>query len=130
MTLRAYIILILAATVSCYLGLLAVVYFFDPTVSGSLSLVLFYLSLALALIGTFSLLGLFVRLIFTKDKLMFRKVITSFRQGIWLALLVCIALYLGKIKMLDWKYLILPIIAFTLLEIFFLSYKPKHNVKI
>lgn len=130
MTLRAYIILILAATSACYLGLLAVINFFNPNESGPVALVLFYFSLALALIGTFSLLGLFSRLIFTSEKLMFKKVITSFRQGIWFSLLICILLYLSKIKMLEWKYILVPIVAFVLLEMFFLSYKAKPNPNI
>ncbi|MCX6740250.1 MAG: hypothetical protein NTZ49_03415 [Candidatus Parcubacteria bacterium] len=130
MTLRAYIILILVATFSCYLALLAVIYFFNPSESGSVALALFYISLALALTGTFSLVGLLSRLIFTSEKLMFKKVITSFRQGIWFSLLICILLYLNKIKMLEWKYVIIPIIAFALLELFFLSYKAKPNLKI
>lgn len=104
--------------------------FFDPFAGGIGVLSLFYASLFLALIGTFALIGLIVRLIFTKDNLVFKKVTTSFRQGIWLSLLVCVSLYLNKFKILDWKYLLLLIFALAILEIFFISYKSKPSQKI
>jgi hypothetical protein len=93
---------------------------------GILILAFFYISLFLSLVGTLSLLGLFMRLFFTKDKLMFKKVVTSFRQAILFAILIIVALYLNSFEMFSWKYLIFLIIGLTLLEIFFISYKPKH----
>lgn len=130
MTLRSYFILMMIATAACYLALLAVIYFFDPNAGGVLALSLFYTSLSLALVGTFSILGLIVRLIFTNDKLVFKKVTTSFRQAVWFSILIGVSLYLNKINLLDWKYLILLIFAMALLELFFMSYKVKSKQNI
>lgn len=130
MTLRSYFILMILATIACYLGLAAVVFFFDPFSGGILALALFYASLFLALIGTFSLIGLVVRLAVTNDKLVFKKVTTSFRQGVWLACLIIISLYLSKIKLFSWSYLLPLILALTILEIFFISYKSKPSPRI
>ncbi|MCX6742797.1 MAG: hypothetical protein NT116_01015, partial [Candidatus Parcubacteria bacterium] len=67
---------------------------------------------------------------FTKDKLIFKKVTSSFRQGIWFSLLICVCLYLNSINLLIWKYVALLILALVLLEIFFISYKSKPSLKI
>jgi len=130
MSLKNYIILMLLATIACYLAFGAVVYFFDPFSGGILAVMFFYLSLFLALIGTLSLIGLFLRLFFSKDKLVFKQVVTSFRQSIWFALLILIILYLQKVDLLAWKNLIFLILAFAILELFFMSYKTKTSPKI
>jgi hypothetical protein len=118
------------ATIACYLALLAVIYFFDPFVGGWATLIFFYTSLFLALTGTFAIFGLLIRLIFTKDKLVFRKVIISFRQGIWLAIVVVVCLHLKSVNLLIWRNIIILIIALVLLEVFFISYKSKPSLKI
>ncbi|MBD3359915.1 MAG: hypothetical protein GF365_04390 [Candidatus Buchananbacteria bacterium] len=120
----------LLATIACLLAFLAVVYFFDPFAGGIWALLFFYLSLFLTLIGSFSVFGLFVRLIFTKEKLVLKKVIISFRQAIWFSLLIIISLHLKSLDLLAWKNIILLILAFTLLELFFMSYKTKPSLKI
>jgi hypothetical protein len=130
MSLRSYIFLMLLATIACFLAFFAVIYFFDPFVGGLWVLLFFYLSLFLALLGTFSILGLFVRLIFTREKLVLKKVLISFRQAVWFSLLVVISLHLKSIDLLAWKNIILLILAFTLLELFFMSYKTKPSLKI
>jgi len=130
MSLRSYIILMLITTVACYLAFLTIIYFFEPSVNNALVLILFYTSAFLCLIGTFSLLGLVLRVFFTSDQLIFRKVITSFRQSIWFALLIIISLYLKSKDLLIWRNIILLIFALALLELFFMSYKAKPSKKI
>ncbi|HDQ23003.1 MAG TPA: hypothetical protein ENN28_03475 [Candidatus Uhrbacteria bacterium] len=130
MSLRNYIILMVLATAACSLSFFAVIYFFDPFESGFRALFFFYTSLFLALIGTFSILGLFLRLIFTKDNLVFKKVIVSFRQSIWFAFLIIISLHMLSSQLLGWKNLIILVFAFTLIELFFISYKPKKKQRI
>ena len=130
MSLRGYIILMLFATLACYIALGAVIYFFDPNAGGVFALIFFYASLFLALIGTFSLLGLFLKMFFTHDKLIFKKVITSFRQGIWFSLLFVVSLILWRANLFLWQNILLLIFGLTLLELFFMSYKSKPNAKI
>jgi len=130
MSLRGYIVLMLLATIACYLAFGAVLYFFDPTAGGIFTLLFFYASLFLALIGTFSLLGLLFRIFFTKDNLIFKKVTTSFRQAIWFALLIVSSLYLRSVNLFVWRNLLFLVAAFALLELFFMSYKSKPSLKI
>jgi len=130
MSLKNYILLMLLATIACCLAFFAVIYFFDPFESGFLALFFFYTSLFLALVGIFSILGLFIRLIFTKDNLVFKKVIASFRQAIWFALLIIISLNMLSFQLLIWKNIIILVFAFTLIELFFISYKSKVRQRI
>ncbi len=130
MSLRIYIILMSLATFGCYLAFFAIIYFFDPFVNGFLGILFFYLSLMLALVGTLSIVGLFVRNLFTKDKLIFRKVIISFRQAIWFSLIIIVSLFLKSADLLIFRNIIFLIFAFALLELFFMSYKSKSSVKI
>jgi hypothetical protein len=130
MSLKNYIFLMLLATLACYFAFGAVIYFFDPFAGGFLAILFFYFSLLLALIGTLSLVGLFLRLIFSRNKLIFKQVVTSFRQSIWFSILIIIILYLQKIDLFAWKNLIFLILAFAILELFFISYKTKHSAKI
>ncbi len=128
MSLRNYILLMLFTTLACLLLLLAVIYFFEPI--SFWAVIFFYASLFLTLLGAASLIGLFIRLIFTKDTLVFKKVTTSFRQAIWFSLLIVICLYLNRLDLFAWKNIVLLIIALALIEIFFMSYKSKHSIKI
>ncbi|MDD5341502.1 MAG: hypothetical protein PHC97_03670 [Patescibacteria group bacterium] len=130
MSLKRYIFLMLFGTLACCLALQAVIYFFDPTSGGVMALFFFYLSLFLSLLGAFSILGLFFRLIFTHDHLVFKKVTASFRQGVWFSLLVVISLFLKHLEIFAWWNLALLILALALLELFFLSYKVKPSLKI
>lgn len=130
MSLRSYIILMLLATIACYLALGAILYFFDPFTGGLGALAFFYTSLFLSLVGTLSIWGLLMRMIFTKDQLVFKKVIASFRQAIWFALLIIIILFLQKINLLVWRNVILLVFAFAVLELFFISYKSKSRHRI
>lgn len=130
MSLKKYIFLMLVTTIACYSAFFSVLYFLDPFVGGLLVLIFFYASFFMALLGTFALLGLFLRIIFTKDRLIFKKVISSFRQAIWFALLIIISLILNKLDIFAWTNIILLIFALVMIEIFFISYKSKPSVKI
>ena len=130
MSLRNYLLLMLLATLACYLAFAAVIFFFDPQLGGPLILIIFYFSLLLALCGTFAIAGLLLRLFLTKSPLVFKMVIISFRQGIWLALLAVISLYLKSVRILSWKNLLPLVLGFILLELFFISYKSKQSQNI
>jgi len=130
MSLRSYILLMLLTTIACYLALFAVVYYFDPQSGGIIALTFFYASLFLSLLGTFSLIGLIVRIIFTSSQLVFKKVVVSFRQGIWFSILIIVCLLLKSINLLAWKNIGFLILALALLELFFMSYKSKPSLKI
>ncbi len=93
--------------------LTAILIYFDPTVSGSLVFVLFYLSLLITSTGIFTLIGLFIRRISQKRKFpllpsrAIRQLEVSFRQGLLLAIILLAVLILQSQRILAWWHLII-----------------------
>jgi hypothetical protein len=121
MSLKQYLLLMVAATLATYILFLMVLYFFDPENSGILGIIFFYVSLGLALVGTLSIVGLLVRVLFTSEKRMYRKVITSFRQSLLLSILIITALVLQRAHILSMLAIVFLVVALVLIETFFLS---------
>ena len=122
MTLKKYILLMSSATVIAYLMLAMILSFFDPQ-SGILAIILFYISIAIAIVGTFSLLGLLFRVLFTRGTLMFKKVLASFRQSVLFAVLIVLSLILQQNDLLTPLTIVFLIGALTILELYFLTQK-------
>ncbi|MBL7155494.1 MAG: hypothetical protein ISS88_03295 [Candidatus Portnoybacteria bacterium] len=93
--------------------LAAILVYFDPTVSGSLIFILFYLSLLITATGIFTLIGLFIRRISQKRRFpllpsrAIRQLEISFRQGLLLAVILVAALILQSQRILAWWHLII-----------------------
>jgi len=94
----------------------------NPDTSGPAGILLFYVSLALSLVGIFALLGLFIRLIVLRSTTMRIFVVrSSFRQSILFTLLVLSSLVLQMYSMMTW-WAFLLLFAFAIsLEFFFAS---------
>lgn len=125
MTLKQYLILMSASAIFCWLIWILTLFYIDPTSAGILGLVFFYLSLFLALAGSLSVLGLISRAKFGKEEPIFKTVATSFRQAAMLGLLVVASLILKSKDILTWWNMVFLILAVTVLEFFFISYKRK-----
>ena len=65
-----------------------VLFSIDPTKVGGVGIFFFFLSLSIALLGSLSLLGISIRLAMKKDELISRQVFHSFRQAIFLTVLI------------------------------------------
>lgn len=93
--------------------LAAILVYFDPSVSGSLVFILFYLSLLITSTGIFTLIGLFIRRISQKRRFpllasrAIRQLEVSFRQGLLLAVILVAALILQSQRILAWWHLII-----------------------
>lgn len=107
------------ATVLCWGGWLWVLFFVNPYEAGSVELLLFYSSLFLGLVGTLSIVGFIVRFLIIKHEFAYKQVKRAFRQGIMLALLVVISLYLQSQDLLVWWNLILLVFLMGGIEYFF-----------
>ncbi len=104
-------------TVICWVTWCFIIFTLDPSNAGSLGMVFFYLSLFLALIGTFSvIIFLTRRLIVKNDEVIFRHVKKTFRQSVIVAALLIFALYLLQLHLLTWWNGILLITLFVFLE--------------
>lgn len=118
---KRYLFLAAFGTVVCWAAWVLVLFNIDPFVSGFIGLASFYLSLFLALLGTFSLLGFLFRRAFPRGQIAFRQIGVSVRQGLFLSLVVVGGLLLRGTGLYTWWNLILFIAGFTLLESFFLT---------
>ena len=103
MTLRQYLTIMLLATIFCWIAWWFVISNVDPFQGDGLGFFFFYLSLFLAILGTLSLLTFVVRKILSSQNLqMFRYVQKSFRDAIFIALLVVLLLFLQAQGYLHW----------------------------
>lgn len=114
-------------TASLWLSWWWVVISVDPFASDWLGLLLFYITLFLALIGTFTVLGVFLRRLRMHEELLFHLVMLSSRQSIVLSALVVIFVFLQSHRVLSiWSALFLVIIVIGL-EFFILFRQQKRT---
>lgn len=116
-----------AATGLAWLALIVVIWQINPFEGGVFGLVVFYLALGLSLAGSLTLVGFFVRAWLVSDRRPVIFVTTSFRQGIWLALVVVFSFLLQSQRLFRWWNIGLFILFLTFLEFFFLSYREEES---
>lgn len=121
MSLVKYLITMFAGTLISFVAWIYVLFNIDPTQTNVLGFMFFYISLGLALIGLFSLIGFGVRKVFMKKELDFRHVYVSFRQAVFISLILIIVLLLESNNLFTWLNVILLIIALTALDFFLVS---------
>jgi len=121
MSIKLYITIMLVATLLSWIAWLLILFLVSPTEAGSLGFTFFYVSLFLGLLGTLALVGLLVRHMRTRKKFIVEKVIVSFRQALWLAGLIVVALFLQSQSILTWWNALLLVLIASFLEFFFIS---------
>lgn len=128
MSLKKYLMLMTATTIVAYILVAAIVYNFDPFEAGLIIIIFFYASVMLALIGTFSVLGFLMRHLFDRNGVIFRQVITSFRQSIWLSSLLVISILMYQRGVFSMVTVSLLIIALGILELYFITRNAKKKL--
>jgi len=123
MTIRQYLILMSVSAVFCWVIWVLALYLIDPTEAKILGFTFFYLSLFLAITSSLSVLGLLIRMKLGREELIFKIVTTSFRQAMMVSLLLVGSLFLKSKDLLTWWNIVFLILALTILELFFISYK-------
>ncbi len=123
MNLKQLLLIILVATIVCWLIWFWILFNIDPTLSSLYGLLIFYLSLFLSLIGTFFLISFSWRKIFSRASLEYKLVGTSFRQSIFLAFLVIGVLFLKSQNYLTLLNMVFLIVFVTIIEFFFIKTK-------
>jgi len=97
--------------------------FINPQAAGIIGFVFFYLSLFLALVGTFSLLGISIRFLFKRNEILYKQINASTRQSILLSILLIITLILQSQNYLYWWDILIVIFILSFIELFFVSLK-------
>lgn len=102
--------------------LAAILIYFDPSSSGLLVFILFYLSLFIGSASVFTLIGLLIRRISQKRKVPLSnnqftyRLVVCFRQGLLLAIILVVALILQSQRVLFWWNLLSLVILVGLVE--------------
>ena len=123
MTIKSYLLILTICSIACWIAWLLVLFLIDPSVS-LLGVVIFYLTLGFALIGTFSVGGYFLReKFFHKNELTYKKINIASRHSVLFAILIIIALILQSQRYLSWWNLLILITVIGFIEIFLASYK-------
>ena len=105
------------ATLLCWVAWLFVLFSIDPTESNAAGFFFFYLSLWLAIVGSFSVLGFLVRrAIIQDDEVVFRHVKQTFRQSVTIASLIILTLLFLAHKLLTWWNVILLVLVGLFIE--------------
>lgn len=121
MNLKQYLIIMSACTLVAASSLAGVVLFFDPFESGLSALVLLYVSLMLTLIGILSVIGFVIRHYMNPTTIVFRDVVISARQALFLSTILCGSLLMKQFGVLSILNVILLIALISLLELISLS---------
>jgi hypothetical protein len=129
MSLKQLLIVVSAATLILWLSWLFIIFEVDPTSAGIFGLLFFYASLFCALLGTLFVFFTLAKRRLNKDELEQKVVTGSFRQSIFFALTLTLVLFLQSKHFLTWWNLIILVVATTLLEYLFLSFKKKEPTK-
>lgn len=123
MSFRWFLIVMALASTAAWIGWVFVVHSADPTHSGILGFLLFYVTIFIAVLGTAVFFGTLIRVWLRPHELVYRHTVRSFRQGIILTCLFLGALLLLSFGLLLWWSGLLLIILFSLVELFFVTSK-------
>lgn len=121
MTLRSYLNSMSVATAFAFVGWTFVLLYIDPGTSGYVGVILFYLTLFLALLGFFTLINFSLKRWIANNEVIFAYVSSSFRQGFWLATIIVGLLVMQGARILNWWDALLFVGAISLMELYFIS---------
>ncbi len=118
MSLVRFLIIVTVGTLCAWGAWVMVILTLDPQTGGAVAVGLFSLSLWLALIGTITLAGFFLRYWLEKQAVPFRQLGIAFRQAVIVGSLAVLGLLLQAGRILHW-WTIVMIVAFGLLVEFY-----------
>ncbi len=121
MTVRRYISTMIATTLIFFIAIALLLWRIDPFTASFFGLLLFYVALFFGIWGTAALFGFLGRFLVLRQIPAFEFIGISLRQGIWVALLACLALFLLSQNLFELWMGIPLIIAFASIEGFFLA---------
>lgn len=117
MSLKQYLLLMSVGTLFCWLAWIFVIFKISPIDSGIVGIFSFYLSLFLAIVGTFSVLGFLIRgFILKNEDAVFRQVKNTFRQSIFVSTVVTLMLLMLSKGWLYWWTALMLMMSFVFIE--------------
>ena len=129
MSLRLYLWIMSLGTFFCWVAWFFVIIKLAPEEAGFMGLMFFYMSLFLAIVGTFSVLGFLLRLLRLKnDQLVFRHVRHTFRQSILIGVFLISLLMLKANEAITWWIVTLLLLLLFLIEAILSTRRKFNNV--
>ncbi|MBI2634842.1 hypothetical protein HYW82_04210 [Candidatus Peregrinibacteria bacterium] len=116
-----YIAIVGIAGVLAWVGWVLVISKLSPYESSGLALLLFFLTLFIALTSTFSVFGFYFRMWLFRNEIFYKHINVSVRQGLFLSLIVNFSLVFQMMKVLTWWSGLLLVVIALLLEFYFSS---------
>lgn len=127
MNIKQYILIFAAGTALMFSAWFLILITIDPTTTGTITLIIFYLTLVLSLLGFLTTILTWVRTKGSKKSSPEEIVLTSLRQGVMLSTLFTVSLILLHNEMFSLLSIFLLIFLFGLLEFFFLKLAQKSK---
>jgi hypothetical protein len=121
MNLVQYLTINIISIILSWLAWFFLLFYANPFTASLFLLVLFYLSLFIAVASTFSFTGLVVRVFILKRKMIPLETIVSFRQGLLFSILIIVCLFLSSQNLFKWWLLLILIFLLLAIEFFFIS---------
>lgn len=116
-----YLAFIATAGVLSWIAWIVVLLKLNPFESTALALGLFFLSLFLALMSTFTVVGFYFRVWLNKNEIYYDHINIAFRQGLLLTVIAIGCLAFQLMRVLTWWSGLLFIAAVTLIEFYFMA---------
>ncbi|MFA5420818.1 MAG: hypothetical protein WC280_02215 [Patescibacteria group bacterium] len=123
MSLKRYLIIMTFLSLILWLAFSFIAVVIEPDTVNWIGMLFFYSSLFLALSGTFTLLGFFIRYSILKKGLSLHISKKSFRQSFLLSSLIVSVLFMLSQSLFSWLNVIIIILILSFLEYIFMSEK-------
>lgn len=114
-----YLAIIGVSALFAWIGWILVITQLSPYANLSIALILFFITLFIALTGTFGVLGFYFRLWLFKNEIFYKHINVSMRQGTFLSLIAVFCLVFQMLRVLTWWSGLLLVGAAVLLEFYF-----------
>lgn len=114
-----YLTIIGIAGAVSWLGWIIALYKLNPFESTGMALAFFFITLFIALMATFTVLGFYVRVWIYKNEIYYSHINIALRQGILFSLIAIISLAFQLLGVLNWLSGLLLIAAILLIESYF-----------
>ncbi|MBD3244944.1 MAG: hypothetical protein GF335_03045 [Candidatus Moranbacteria bacterium] len=121
MTLKSYLKILIIASVLSAVVWIMIIYYIDPEKTGFIGFFLFYATMFFWLTGLFTFIGFRLRRYFLNNEVLYSLIVLSFRQAIWISLIIVGLLFMKSMGLLYWWDGVLYALSIFLLEVYFLT---------
>ncbi len=125
MSVRSYVLGLLGSTLICWAAWTYVITSTNPNSGGTPTLIAFYSTLGVAIVGTIALLEYVLRIYLGRNELRYAHLNHALRHGLLGGILACVLLGMTASDLLAWWDILLLGVIALLLELYLRSYVKK-----